>query len=347
MGADTGGNILISGGDLETQQTALRTFKRRPRSTEPWNPSPTPFAAAATPAVGISLAAQPSTAALEPRTKRHKQSSAPFKPAKQLVQVHLDLGQRNFHSTRCPTCGLIYTPGKESDDRLHATYHNKLAAAPRYSAFSGDTTVATDGTIGDIVRLCTTAQSKSLKDLVAILEPELGLVPGWLLAVPATVFLYVCRKTRNILGCLVAENITEGWKASASSDKEESKHPKITNSSGNGSCRPRSPYGADDTMSALGGGATTNDRKRGIVLVDKEATEKVRHGIRMTWTSSQARRKNIATKLLDCARCQLVRGYVVPRDRLAFSQPTSDGAGFIKAYSNSNEFLVYDAMSST
>lgn len=185
-----------------------------------------------------------------------------------------------------------------------------------------------------------------LKELVAVLETELGLVPGWLLAVPATVFLYVCRKTSNILGCLVAENITEGWKATVSSDKKDSKQLKMTTNTGDGSGYPRSPLSCNDTtnVSAAGvGGTTTKDKERRIVLVNKEATEKVHHGIRMMWTSSQARRKNVATKLLDCARCQLVRGYVVAKEKLAFSQPTSDGAGFIKAYCSSNEFLVYDA----
>ncbi len=134
----------------------------RPRSTGSQNPSPTPAPAAPTPAA-VSLATKPSTT-LEPSTKRLKQSNGLSKPAKQLVQVHLDLGQKNFHSTRCPTCGLIYTPGKESDDRLHAAYHNKLAAAPRYTASRGDTTVATDGTVGDIVRLSTTRPiSKSVR----------------------------------------------------------------------------------------------------------------------------------------------------------------------------------------
>lgn len=183
---------------------------------------------------------------------------------------------------------------------------------------------------------------------MAVLETELGLVPGWLLAVPATVFLYVCRKTNIILGCLVAESITKGWKASAGSDKEESKQPIITDNSGDGRRNSSSPFSGNDarSVSAGGGGTTRKVKERRIVLVNKEATEKVHHGIRMMWTSPQARRKSVATKLLDCARCQLVRGYVVAREKLAFSQPTSDGAGFIKAYCSSNEFLVYDAKSS-
>jgi zinc-finger of acetyl-transferase ESCO len=149
----------------------MLAFLSRPRSTEPQNPSPIP--AAASPAVDISLAAHPSIAAIEPSSKRHKQSKFPSsKPAKQLVQVHLDLGQKNFHSTRCPTCGLVYTPGKESDDRLHAAYHNKAAATPRYSASRGDTIVATDGTMGDIARLSTTAPTKSVSRFIFFIWPS-------------------------------------------------------------------------------------------------------------------------------------------------------------------------------
>ena len=137
----------------------------RPRSTEFQKLSTIPTAVAPTTVDIHSLATHPSAAATEPPTKRLKQSSAPSKQPKQLVQVHLDLGQKNFHSTRCPTCGLIYTPGKDSDDRLHAAYHNKLAAAPRYTASRTDTTVATDGNTGEIVRLSTTPPTKSVSRL--------------------------------------------------------------------------------------------------------------------------------------------------------------------------------------
>ena len=161
-----------------------------------------------------------------------------------------------------------------------------------------------------------------LKELVSVLEIDLGLLPGWLLAAPGTAFLYVCKKTRNILGCLVAENITEAFQASSSA---------VTF--------------AEDSTEGYSSKKDSSSSKQfgGVVLVDKETTRKARHGIRMMWTSTSARRKNIATKLLDCARCRLVRGYVIPRADLAFSQPTSDGASFIQAYCKADSFLVYDA----
>ena len=77
--------------------------------------------------------------------------------------MHLDLGQKNFHSTICPTCGLVYTPGKEADDKLHAQYHNRRTVATKYSAGRSDTNVASDGTNGDIVRLNTESPTKAVR----------------------------------------------------------------------------------------------------------------------------------------------------------------------------------------
>lgn len=121
----------------------------------------------------------------------------------------------------------------------------------------------------------------------------------------------------------MAENITEAYTASSSAQEDD--------------------HGRGDSSTSDGGATTRGKKSRGIVLMDKENPRKVRHGIRMMWTAASARRKNIATKLLDCARCQLVRGYVIPRADLAFSQPTSNGAAFIQAYCGAHSFLVYDA----
>ncbi len=65
--------------------------------------------------------------------------------------MHLDLGQRNFHSIQCPKCGLVYTPGKEADERLHATFHKRSATPAHYQATASDIVVASDGFEGDIV----------------------------------------------------------------------------------------------------------------------------------------------------------------------------------------------------
>lgn len=35
---------------------------------------------------------------------------------RQLTQLYLDVGQRHFHSYRCPTCGMLYARGTEAGE---------------------------------------------------------------------------------------------------------------------------------------------------------------------------------------------------------------------------------------
>lgn len=77
--------------------------------------------------------------------------------------------------------------------------------------------------------------------------------------------------------------------------------------------------------------------------LEVDRTQRVRAvlGVRLVWVSVEARRRGVATRLLDCARSGAVRGYVVPRHELAFTQPSEDGCALIEAYTSSRRFLVY------
>jgi len=160
-----------------------------------------------------------------------------------------------------------------------------------------------------------------LKELVVLMDGQLGLPPGWLMAVQTTVFVYVCASTRGVLGAVFMERITQALTASTS---------------------------AAESPGEVGAGAEEAVRRRdptssSIVVADKSSEVRAHCGVRMMWTSPNARRKGVATKLLDCARSQLAHGYVVPRAEVAFSQPTCDGAAFIQAYTGSSSFRVYGA----
>ena len=64
-------------------------------------------------------------------------------------------------------------------------------------------------------------------------------------------------------------------------------------------------------------------------------------GVRLIWTSAEHRRRGIATKLLDAARAVVVPGAVIPRQHLAFAQPTDAGCRLILRYTGQIGFLVY------
>jgi len=151
-----------------------------------------------------------------------------------------------------------------------------------------------------------------LKDLAAFLEEQLGLPPDWLLAVPTIALLYVCNTTRAILGAIFAERIDRAWNATSSNTQGDSSL-----------LRHRDPL------------------RKGIIMADKDSSVKAQCGIRMMWTSQIARRKGVATKLMDCVRSQLAFGVVLSRDKIAFSQPTPEGTAFIQSYVGSCDFLVY------
>ena len=36
---------------------------------------------------------------------------------RQLAQTYLDVGQRDFHSYRCPVCGMLYARGVDAGER--------------------------------------------------------------------------------------------------------------------------------------------------------------------------------------------------------------------------------------
>lgn len=104
-------------------------------------------------------------------------------------------------------------------------------------------------------------------------------------------------------------------------------------------------------------------------------------GVRLMWVSVEARRRGLATRLLDCCRSQVMPGYVLPRHELAFrcaaaggghpprgaaeckvavaavtracrsylrapcvpsSAPTEDGRAFAEEYAGTRRFLVYE-----
>ena len=90
------------------------------------------------------------------------------------------------------------------------------------------------------------------------------------------------------------------------------------------------------------GRAAAASADRPALLVDRTAPVRAVCGVRLMWVSLEARRQGLATRLLDCARAHFVPGYVVPRNLLAFTQPTQQGQAFAEAYTGTRRLLVYE-----
>lgn len=141
--------------------------------------------------------------------------------------------------------------------------------------------------------------------ICTMMEAEMGTVNGWAARNDAIVFMYVNAR-KEVIGCVILE------------------------------ANPMIAYIAYFT------GVENNT---GIVIKrngENGRKKKCQCAVRLMWTFGAHRRKRVTSKLLDCARAQLISGQIIPRANIAFSQPTELGALFIQQYTDSSEFFVYD-----
>lgn len=64
-------------------------------------------------------------------------------------------------------------------------------------------------------------------------------------------------------------------------------------------------------------------------------------GVNRIWTWVGARRRRIATRLVECARCNFYFGAPILKKHIAFSDPTVSGLEFAKKYCGADFVLVY------
>eukprot|EP00798_Chlamydomonas_sp_ICE-L_P025461 gene25461-11120_t len=110
-------------------------------------------------------------------------------PPKSLKQLHLDLGQRNFGTTRCQQCGMLYTEGEPTDEALHREMHKRALTQPvpsfTFKGWSQERVVADEGPgKGRFIAVLpqdAAAHRKKVKDVVTQIEQSIGLSEGWVL----------------------------------------------------------------------------------------------------------------------------------------------------------------------
>ncbi len=269
-----------------------------------------------------------------PRRRESSQAMTSAAPGKKtLTQLHLDFGQRNFHSTQCAICGFVYTPGKREEERLHDAHHEKAVGLQvikfRTMAPPGSTLVAKDGkTRGHIYVLrgrsdpCDGQDQKTIGEVGGMLERELGMSQGWASAGVAgkgvAMYMYV-NASKELVGCLVVEVDPVRAEVAVVVDSEgkvEKRRGHKGDKCDEGDILGNNSWDGED------GGDLRGSSKR-----------KKQCAVRVMWASKTRRRRKVVTALLDCVRGQLVPGQVIGRHDVAYSQPTRDGALFIAAYS--------------
>ncbi|KAL1303328.1 hypothetical protein AAFC00_006729 [Neodothiora populina] len=279
-----------------------------------------------------------------------KPRQAPMK--KPLVQMQLNLGQP--FQKRCRTCGMEFVPSNVEDAELHRKFHSQSAEGVfvgkdflrKAEGWRGVEWTGKDGTdrIVSITRhrKCQSARQQVVP-VLNVAQAELGAVDIptnllWSLCGTALsssgddkeqtserrihskygsihdrykIYLYI-HGTRSVGLCL-AERIKTAYKVM-------DEPPEIWNGTSGDSKQNL----AEDEKQGHGDGSIERDPDRPIRI--GEDADQVQMGISRIWVSSSCRQKGIASAMLDCASRTFCDGTIIPKEEIAFSQPTQSGA---------------------
>ncbi|RAH58203.1 sister chromatid cohesion acetyltransferase Eco1 [Aspergillus piperis CBS 112811] len=263
-------------------------------------------------------------ASVDPPKKKAPQPQQP--PV--LKQMQIDLG----HEVRrtCATCGMEYVPSNTEDAALHKKFHDmnstgvdlgKAFMRANASRWVYEATRFDEGYVVIVDRKASPTAKNQAKKVLEVICKELSSptiedevlwsqteAPKHLQqnGVPEKVDRYkvfLHMKDSRCVGACLTERI---W---------ESRPVKKSAVSGNG----------PDSSVTVG-----EERHPAIV------------GISRIWTSGSSRRKGIAMDLLDCVVSNFIYGMEIPKEQVAFSQPTESGKGLAQSFFGNEEWHVYE-----
>ena len=253
-----------------------------------------------------------------------------FGPAKKmrLTQMQIDLGGELRRA--CKGCGMEYIPSNAEDAALHKKFHSmNIGGVDMGRGFAKDVTVV--GSIGDgeVVAMVEAKSALGLRNKVRkvleVVNRELGAVE----VDESMLWGKVCDAVAaNQKG---AKGKRRGLRAAKTEGANEERFKAFLFLAGDkctGLClaeRIHTASRVEDSKDRefLENEAGVAARSSSVMI---EATgDPALLGISRIWTSKSHRRKGIASALMDCARANFFYGIEVPKDMVAFSQPSESG----------------------
>ena len=272
-----------------------------------------------------------------------RKEGAPKKKAK-LTQMQIDLGGET--RKKCTTCNMEYIPSNGEDARLHKEFCRVNAGgidlAHHNSTIKRNNAKYQSGTLGGggMITIVDTKGSKAIKAdarrVMDFVTAELGaadmdddILWGGKIASSKDrptetgdrkqkghqfkLFLYL--DGSKCVGACLAEKISKARKVNSGEDSEENLPIETPN-------------------------------LKGSSISTSTSTHSAYLGISRIWTAKSHRRKGIAMELMDCARRKFFYGFEVPKELVAFSQPTESGGQLARRwFGKDSEWLVYDEYS--
>ncbi|XP_052256658.1 N-acetyltransferase ESCO2-like isoform X2 [Dreissena polymorpha] len=228
-----------------------------------------------------------------------------------MEQMTIDAGQvRRYGATQCEVCGMVYTQSEPADETMHLKFHQSLLNVLKFPGWKKERTVQEYLETGSRVIVVKAEDpkyaKKKVEDILKVMGQELGYAEASMgFKEDHMAFLYIS-DNRKVEGCCVCQPIQEGYRVIVESQASSGSHQSA-----------QRPWYCSETP------------------------ERAMLGVSRIWVHSQARRKGIATKLLDCVRQWSMYGTQIPKSMLAFSDPTNDGKVLATKYTGTSKFLVY------
>ncbi|CAI5518135.1 unnamed protein product [Closterium sp. Naga37s-1] len=173
-------------------------------------------------------------------SERPEQKQQQQQRQRKQVQACLDFGQKDLLHTTCRVCGFVFAKGLKADEAAHDAHHRLFCGTITIQGWRNERVVhavsestrdarnacstgagAAETAAGRIVLIahadCTAVQLAKMQEIAAVLERAMGVSPTWLLGGQWKAYLYIHGK--QLVGCLVAEPISQARPAQASSNQ--------------------------------------------------------------------------------------------------------------------------------
>ena len=248
-------------------------------------------------------------------------------PAKKvhLTQMQIDLGGEIRRA--CKECGMDYIPSNAEDAALHKEFHSRdMGGVDLGRGFARDVTVVGRAGEGEIVAVVEAKSALGLRNKVkrvlGIVNKELGAVDleeGMLWEKMAVV-------TRDNKKRRTEKR--RGLRAGREEEEKEERFKVFLYLAGDkciGLCLAERIHNASRVIASEKQDSPEHHALKSSSISTETAREAALLGISRIWTSKSYRRKGIASALLDCARGNFFYGIEVPKEMVAFSQPTESG----------------------
>ncbi|MCJ1387945.1 N-acetyltransferase O1 (Establishment of cohesion protein 1) [Xylographa bjoerkii] len=332
--ASTRKNVLSS--DSPRQSTATPPSSPPPRVASPLAETCKPtFSSLKRKRSAISKNTSPLEALTElPPSSTNARSAPPAAKKVRLTQMQIDLGGEIRRA--CKECGMDYIPSNAEDAALHKEFHSiNIGGVDMGKGFARDVTVVGRASEGEVVAV---VEAKSVLGLRNKVKRVLGIVNKELGAADF--------EEGMLWGKMAVATVDNKKKRTEKrrglrSGKEEEKEERfkvflyLAGDKCIGLCLAERIHSASKVVTP-----GLKDSSEVCAKSSSISTETARDaallGISRIWTSKSHRRKGIASALMDCARGNFFYGIEVPKEMVAFSQPTESGGQLAEQWFGEN-----------